>query len=150
MYKTPYLKTICDQNARLEVFVNTPNLSNETLAKVNHSLALCSHLLDELLYLKPDTTGYIDHILADLVKRVDSLPAIVQHRGITAEICKCPQGYACTVRDAHNNDLRWYVNANSMPQAVAVSERYFDAAIACLRGFTTTGEFYGRMHGYCV
>ena len=146
MHKIPYLKTICDQNEKLEVFTNAQNLSNETLEKVNHALALCSHLLDELLYLQPDITGYFDHILADLIKRVDALPTIVQYRGITAEICKCPQGYACTVRDTHGNDLRWFVNTDSILEALDSSTCHFDGAIAYFRGFTTMGEFFERMY----
>lgn len=145
MHKIPYLQVICKQNIKLEVYTNAQNLSNETLARVNHALALCSNLLDELLYLDPDTTGYFDHILADFVKRVEALPAIVQYRGITAEICKCPKGYACIVRDSHGNDLRWFINADSMPEAVAKAERNFDGAIACLRGFCTISEFLNRI-----
>lgn len=154
MYKITYLQTICDLNAKMEVFEKTENLPNEILARLNHALALCSHLLDELLYLKPDTTGYFDNRLADLVKRVDLLSisieefnsqTVLKYRGITAKIIPCKQGYKCLVVDTYGNDLDWVICANSMPEAVAEVESHFDKAIACLRGFTTIGEFFKRM-----
>ena len=154
MYKITYLKTICDLNAKMGVFEQTENLPNEILARLNHALALCSHLLDELLYLKPDTTGYFDNRLADLEKRVDLLSikikefhnqSVIKQRGVTAKISPCRRGYKCVMTDTYGNEVEWFIRANSMPEAVAEAERHFDKAIAYLRGFTTLSEFFERM-----
>lgn len=75
---------------------------------------------------------------------------IIQYRGITAEIFQGSKGFECKVTDSYGNDLNWFVYADSMPEAIATAKRSFDGAIACLRGFTTTGEFFDRMRGYRV
>ena len=76
MYKIPYLKTICDQIARLEVFADTHSLPNETLARINHALALCSHLLDELAQPQYNS-AYFERQLDQLVKRVGVIAQMV-------------------------------------------------------------------------
>jgi hypothetical protein len=76
MHKIPYLKTICDQIVRLEVFANTDNLPNEILARINHALALCSHLLDELAQPQYNSV-YFEHQLAQLVKRMGVIAQMV-------------------------------------------------------------------------
>jgi hypothetical protein len=153
MQKIKYLNILCAQNARIDELFNTRGLSPKTYERMNHTLSMCGHLLDELQY-PTESIEYFERCLAELVSEVDALfafmPTIVHYRGITAEICKGENDYSCKVTDRHGNDLRWYINAGSMPQAIAKAERYFDNAIACLRGFCTSDEFYGRMHGYCV
>lgn len=76
MLKIPYLKTICDQLARLEVFADTPNLPNETLARINHALALCSHLLDEIAQPQYNSV-YFERQLAQLTERVGTIAQMV-------------------------------------------------------------------------
>lgn len=76
MDKIPYLKTICDQIARLEVFANTQNLPNETLARINHALALCSHLLDEIQCPQYNSV-YFERQLAQLTERVGTIALMV-------------------------------------------------------------------------
>ncbi len=76
MHKIPNLKIICDQLARLEVFADTQNLPNETLARINHALALCSHLLDELAQPQYNS-AYLDHQLAQLTERVGVIAQMV-------------------------------------------------------------------------
>lgn len=153
MQKIKHLSIICEQNARIDELYNTRGLSPKTYERMNHALSMCGHLLDELQY-PTETIEYLERQLASLVAEVDALfafmPTIVHYRGITAEICKGEHDYSCKVTDCYGNDLRWYVHATSMAQAVEKASRYFDNAIACLRGFCTKDEFYGRMHGYCV
>lgn len=76
MYKIPPLKIICDQLARLEVFADTQNLPNEILARINHALALCSHLLDELAQPQYNSV-YFERQLAQLVERVGIIAQMV-------------------------------------------------------------------------
>ena len=76
MHKIPNLKTICDQIARLEVFADANNLPNETLARINHALALCSHLLDELAQPQYNS-AYFERQLAQLVERVGVIALMV-------------------------------------------------------------------------
>jgi hypothetical protein len=76
MHKIPPLKTICDQLARLEVFANTQNLPNEILARINHALALCSHLLDELAQPQYNS-AYFDRQLSQLTARVGVIAQMV-------------------------------------------------------------------------
>lgn len=76
MHKIPNLKIICDQIARLEVFANTDNLPNEILARINHALALCSHLLDELAQPQYNS-AYFDRQLSQLTERVGIIAQMV-------------------------------------------------------------------------
>lgn len=76
MHKIPPLKIICDQLARLEGFSDTQNLPNETLARINHALALCSHLLDELAQPQYNSV-YFDRQLAQLTERVGVIAQMV-------------------------------------------------------------------------
>ena len=76
MHKIPNLKTICNQLARLEVFANMDNLPNETLARINHALALCSHLLDELAQPQYNS-AYFERQLAQLIERVGIIAQMV-------------------------------------------------------------------------
>ena len=76
MHKISYLKTICDQLARLEVFADIQNLPNEILARVNHALALCSHLLDELAQPQYNS-AYFERQLAQLTERVGIIAQMV-------------------------------------------------------------------------
>lgn len=76
MHKIPPLKIICDQLVRLEGFANTQNLPNETLARINHALALCSHLLDELAQPQYNS-AYFERQLAQLTERVGTIARMV-------------------------------------------------------------------------
>ena len=153
MYKIPYLKAICTQGARLEVLSNAENLPYEAVQRAEHALILIDHLLAEI-QCPQYSHAYMERQLDELERRVDfiadSIPVFIKYRGITAEICKCPKGYACTVTDRHDNKVRWFINAISMERAKIKAKRHFDGAIACLRGFSTTSEFHNRIYGYSI
>lgn len=70
MQTIKYLRTICEQHTRIENLTNARKLPNETMAKVNHALALIGHLLDELTHPRYNSV-YMEHQLVDLAKRVD-------------------------------------------------------------------------------
>jgi hypothetical protein len=68
--KIKYLQTICDQNSRLESLIDGRRIPNKTMARVNHSLSMIAHLLDELE--QPHyNSAYMERQLADLVQRVN-------------------------------------------------------------------------------
>lgn len=70
MQTITYLRTICEQHTRIDELTNARKLPNETMAKVNHALALIAHLLDELQ--QPHYSHvYMESQLADLIKRVN-------------------------------------------------------------------------------
>lgn len=70
MQTITYLRTICEQHIKIEELTSAPKLPNEIMAKVNHALALISHLLDELQRPHYSST-YMERQLVDLVKRVN-------------------------------------------------------------------------------
>jgi hypothetical protein len=70
MQTITYLKTICEQHIKIEELTNARKLPNETMAKVNHALALIGHLLDELQYPQYNS-DYMERQLVDLAKRVN-------------------------------------------------------------------------------
>lgn len=148
-----YLSAICNQNARIEVLMSTQEIPADTMAGVNFALSLTAHLLDELEQ-KDYSPAYMEMQVDRLIKRVDniiaSMPTIIHYRGIVAKISLGSKGYECKVTDRLGNDLRWLLNTNYLPIAIDRAESHFDGAIACLRGFSTTGEFFGRMYGYGI
>ena len=70
MQTITYLRTICEQHIRIEELTNAHKLPNNTMARVNHALALISHLLDELQHPHYDS-AYMERQLVDLAKRVN-------------------------------------------------------------------------------
>lgn len=70
MQTITYLRTICEQHMKIEGLTNARKIPNNTMAKVNHTLALIGHLLDELQHPQYNST-YMESQLVDLAKRVD-------------------------------------------------------------------------------
>lgn len=70
MQTIKYLRTICEQHIKLDEFTKAKKLPNETMAKVNHTLALIGHLLDELQHPQY-SSAYMEDMIADLIKRVN-------------------------------------------------------------------------------
>ena len=70
MQTITYLRTICEQHMKIEGLTNARKIPNNTMAKVNHALALIGHLLDELQRPQYNST-YMESQLVDLAKRVD-------------------------------------------------------------------------------
>lgn len=70
MQTITYLRTICEHHIKLEELTNARRLPNETMARVNHALALIGHLLDELTHPHYNS-AYMESQLADLAKRVN-------------------------------------------------------------------------------
>lgn len=140
MHKIPYLIAICDHNATLEALF----LKYGATAEINHALALCSHLLDELERPQYNSV-YFERQLAELNHRIAHMPTIIRYRGITAKITPCNHGYHCLVMDQSGNDIDWFVNTNDLSIAVADTERQLDRAIMYFRGFITMTDFFKRM-----
>ena len=72
MQTITYLRTICEQHIRIDELTKAPKLPNETMAKVNHALALIGHLLDELQHPQY-SSAYMEQQLVDLTKRVNTI-----------------------------------------------------------------------------
>ena len=70
MQTIKYLRTICEHHIKLEGLTNARRLPNETMARVNHALALIGHLLDELTH-QQYSSAYMESQLVDLAKRVN-------------------------------------------------------------------------------
>lgn len=146
------LSILCSQRARIDE-IDRHSLPHELHTRLMHALCMNEHLICELEY-PTESQAYFKRELANLAIEVDAifdaLPTIIFYRSITAEIFKGSNGYECKVTDRHGNDLRWFLYADNLAEARAKAERHFDGAIACLRGFSTTGEFFGRMNGYGI
>lgn len=69
MQTITYLRTICEHHIKLEELTKARKLPNETMARVNHALALIGHLLDELTHPQY-SSAYMESQLVDLAKRV--------------------------------------------------------------------------------
>ena len=72
MQTITYLRTICEQHIKIEELMNARKLPNETMARVNHALALIGHLLDELQHPHYNS-AYMERQLADLTKRINTI-----------------------------------------------------------------------------
>ncbi len=146
------LNILCSQRVKLGE-IDRDGLPHELHDRIMHISSLHGYILDSLENYT-ETLEYVEDTLAYITDEIEeifnALPTIIIYRSITAEIFKGSKGYECKVTDRLGNVLRWFLYANSMPHAIAKAERSFDGAIACLRGFTTTGEFFGRMYGYYV
>lgn len=146
------LNTICSQRGKLAE-IDRDGLPHELHDRIMHVSSLHGYVVDAM-ESHTETLEYVERTLAYIDEEIEeifnALPTIIIYRSITAEIFKGSKGHECKVTDRHGNVLRWFLYADSMPHAIAKAERSFDSAIACLRGFTTTGEFFGRMYGYYV
>ena len=70
MQTITYLITICEQHTKIEGLTNAQKLPNNTMARVNHALALIGYLLDELQHPHYNS-AYMERQLVDLAKRVN-------------------------------------------------------------------------------
>ena len=70
MQTITYLRTICEHHIKLEEFTKAQKLPDETMARVNHALALIGHLLDELTHPQYNS-AYMERQLIDLAQRID-------------------------------------------------------------------------------
>lgn len=146
------LNILCSQRVKLDE-IDRDGLPYELHDRIMHVSSLHAHILDAL-ESKTESDSYIERTLAYIDGEIDAifnaLPTVIIYRSITAEIFKGSKGYECKVIDRYGNVLRWFLHANSMHEAIAKAESSFDQAITCLRGFTTTGEFFGRVGCYYV
>ena len=140
MHKIPHLITICNHNATLEALF----LKHGATEEINHALALCSHLLDELAQPQYNSV-YFERKLAELNHRVAHMPTIIRYKGITAKITPCSRGYHCLVMDRAGNDIDWVTHTDDLSIAIADTERQLDRAIMYFRGFITMNDFFKKM-----
>lgn len=141
------LNILCSQRVQVEE-LDRADLPHELHDRVMHILSLHAYILDSLENYT-ETLEYVEDTLAYITDEIEeifnSLPTIIIYRGITAEIFKGSKGYECKVTDVHGNTLHWFLYSNHLPHAIAKAECSFDNAISYFRGFTTAGEFFGRM-----